>query len=125
MVRVFISLSPWKKAGGAFTDPLTDTSLAWLEWANFVNVRHLRDPAVLAAVALAARNGAVYCAKRRLQTAHLAMSNKPFPHHMFMGAKRQGTTVRRTVAWYLTLANKGKRAGVTLYSRKRATLMLH
>ena len=45
--------------GGAFTDPLTDTSLAWLERANFVNVRHLRDPAVLAAVARAARNGAV------------------------------------------------------------------
>ena len=46
-------------SGGAITDPLTDASLAWLERANFVNVRHLRDPAVLAAVALAARNGAV------------------------------------------------------------------
>ena len=44
---------------GAFTDPLTDTSLAWLERANFVNVRHLRDPAVLAAVARAARNGVI------------------------------------------------------------------
>ena len=46
-------------SGGAFTDPLTDTSLAWLKRANFVNVRHLRDPAVLAAVARAAQNGAV------------------------------------------------------------------
>ncbi|MBQ7321879.1 MAG: hypothetical protein IJW99_07260 [Clostridia bacterium] len=46
-------------SGGAFTDPLTEASLAWLERANFVNVRHLRVPAVLAAVARAARNGAV------------------------------------------------------------------
>ena len=45
--------------GGAVMSGLTDTSLAWLERANFVNVRHLRDPAVLAAVALGARNGAV------------------------------------------------------------------
>ena len=90
MVRIFISLSPWEKAGGAFICPLTDTSLVWLERANFVNVRCLRDPAVLAAVALAARNGAIFCTKRKLQTAHSAMSNKPFHHHAFMGAKRQG-----------------------------------
>ena len=44
---------------GAFIDPLTDTSLAWLERANFVNVRDRRDPDVLAAVARAAQNGAV------------------------------------------------------------------
>ena len=42
-----------------------------------------------------------------------------------MGAKRQGTTALWAVERYLTLANKGKREGVTLYSRKRATLMLH
>ena len=42
MVRVFISLSPWEKAGGAVTYPLTDISLAWLERASFVNVRDLR-----------------------------------------------------------------------------------
>jgi len=90
MVRVFISLSPWKKAGGAFTDPLTDTSLAWLEWANFVNVRHLRDPAVLAAVVLGARNVAIYRVKRKLQTVHSALLPKPFLHHALMGAKRQG-----------------------------------
>ena len=42
MVRVFISLSPWEKAGGAFICPLTDIFLAWLERANFVNVRDLR-----------------------------------------------------------------------------------
>ena len=52
-------LSPWSGSGGAVTDPLTDISLAWLKRANSVNVRHLRDPAVLAAVARAARNGAV------------------------------------------------------------------
>ena len=57
--------------------------------------------------------------------AHSAVSNKPFPHHAPMGAKRQGTTALWAVERYLTLANKGKRAGVTLYSRKRATLMLH
>ena len=90
MVRVFISLSPWKKTGGAFICPLTDISLAWLERANFVNVRDLRDPAVLAAVAPTARNGAVYCAKRGLQTVHSAVLPKPFLHHAFMGAKRQG-----------------------------------
>ena len=90
MVRVFISLSPWKKAGGAFIRPLTDISLAWFERASFVNVRDLRDPAVLAAVALGARNGAVYCAKRGLQTVHSALLPKPFPHHAPMGAKRQG-----------------------------------
>ena len=90
MVRVFISLSPWRKTGGAFICPLTDIFLAWLERANFVNVRCLRDPAVLAAVALAARNGAIFCMKRRLQTVHSAMSNKPFHHHAPMGAKRQG-----------------------------------
>ncbi|MBQ7321899.1 MAG: hypothetical protein IJW99_07360 [Clostridia bacterium] len=56
---MFTLFSPWNGSGGAFTDPLTDTSLAWLERANFVNVRHLRDPAVLAAVTLGARNGAV------------------------------------------------------------------
>ena len=122
MVRVFISLSPWKKAGGAFICPLTDISLAWLERASFVNVRDRRDPAVSAAVARAARNGAVYCAKRGLQTAHSANPSKPFPHHAPMGAKRQGTTAQWAVAWYLTLANMGKRAGVTFHSRKRATL---
>ena len=42
MVRIFISLSPWEKAGGAFIYPLTDISLAWFERANFVNVRDLR-----------------------------------------------------------------------------------
>ena len=52
-------LSPWSGTGGAIISRLTDTSLAWLERANFVNVRDRRDPAVLAAVALAARNGAV------------------------------------------------------------------
>ena len=98
MVRVFISLSPWKKTGGAFICPLTDISLAWLERANFVNVRDLRDPAVLAAVAHAARNGAIYRAKRGLQTAHLTMSNKPFLHHALMGAKREGSTARWAVA---------------------------
>ena len=46
-------------SGGAFTDPLTEASLAWLERANFVRVRHLRDPAASAAVALAARNGVI------------------------------------------------------------------
>ena len=51
-------LSPWRGSGGAVMSRLTDTSLAWLKRANFVNVRHLRDPAVLAAVARAARNGA-------------------------------------------------------------------
>ena len=110
---------------GAFICPLTDASLAWFERANFVSAGHLRDPIASAAVARAAQNGAVYRAKRGLQTAHSAVSNKPFLHHALMGAKRQGSTVRRTVAWYLTLANMGKRAGVTLYSRKRATLMLH
>ena len=90
MVRVFISLSPWEKAGGAFICPLTDISLAWLERANFVNVRDLRDPAVLAAVAPTARNGAIFCAKRGLQVAHSAMPNKPFLHHALRGAKRQG-----------------------------------
>ena len=90
MVRIFISLSPWEKASGAFIYPLTDVSLAWLERANFVNVRDLRDPAVLAAVVLGARNGAIYRAKRGLRTAHSAVSNKPFPHHASMGAKRQG-----------------------------------
>ena len=98
MVRVFISLSPWEKAGGAFICSLTDASLAWLERANFVNVRDLRDPAVLAAVALGARNGAVYCAKRGLQTAYSALSNKPFLHHASMGAKREGSTARWAVA---------------------------
>ena len=90
MVRVFISLSPWKKTGGAFTCWLTDAALAWFERASFVNVRDRRDPAVLAAVALAARNGAVYCAKRGLQMVHSALLPKPFLHHALMGAKRQG-----------------------------------
>ena len=52
-------LSPWRGSGGAITSRLTDADLSWFERANFVNVRHLRDPAVLAAVALAARNGAI------------------------------------------------------------------
>ena len=90
MVRIFISLSPWEKAGGAFICPLTDISLAWLERANFVNVRDLRDPAVSAAMTRAARNGAVYYEKRGLQTVHSALLPKPFLHHAFMGAKRQG-----------------------------------
>ena len=90
MVRVFISLSPWEKAGGAFICPLTDISLAWLERASFVNVRDRRDPAVSAAVVLGARNGAIYRAKRKLQTAHSERSPKPFLHHAPMGAKRQG-----------------------------------
>ena len=90
MVRVFISLSPWKKAGGAFIRPLTDAALAWFERASFVNVRDRRDPAVSAAVVHAARNEAVYCAKRRLQTAHSALSNKPSPHHAPMGGEAAG-----------------------------------
>ena len=125
MVRVFISLSPWEKAGGAFTCWLTDISIAWLERANFVNVRDLRDPAVLATIALGARNGAIYCAKRKLQTAHSERSPKPFLHHAPMGAKRQGTTAQWAVAWYLTRTNKGKREGVTSHRRKHATLTLH
>ena len=125
MVRVFISLSPWKKAGEAFIRPLTDAALAWFERASFVNVRDRRDPAVSAAVAFGARNGAVYCAKRGLQTAHSAMLPKPFLHHTLMGAKRQGTTARWAVAWYLTRMNKGKREGVTSHRRKHATLTLH
>ena len=122
---MFTLFSPWNGSGGAVTDPLTEASLAWLERANFVNVRCLRDPAVSAAVALAARNGAIFCTKRRLQTAHSALSNKPFPHHTLMGAKRQGTTARWAVAWYLTRTNKGKREGVTSHRRKHATLTLH
>ena len=42
-----------------------------------------------------------------------------------MGAKRQGTTALWAVERYLTLANKGKRAGVTSHRRKHATLMRH
>ena len=52
-------LSPWSGSGGAVISGLTDADLSWFERANFVNVRHLRDPAVLAAVALGAQNGAV------------------------------------------------------------------
>ena len=90
MVRIFISLSPWEKAGGAFICPLTDISLAWLERANFVSAGYRRDPIASAAVTLGARNGAIYRAKRVLQTAHSERSPKPFLHHAFMGAKRQG-----------------------------------
>ena len=90
MVRVFISLSPWKKAGGAFIRPLTDAALAWLERANFVSAGDHRDPIASAAVTHAARNGAIYRAKRKLQTAHSERSPKPFLHHALMGAKRQG-----------------------------------
>ncbi|MBQ7322564.1 MAG: hypothetical protein IJW99_10750 [Clostridia bacterium] len=44
---------------GAFTDPLTEASLAWFERANFVRVRDRRDPAASAAMARAARNGVI------------------------------------------------------------------
>ena len=101
MVRVFISLSPWKKTGGAFTCWLTDAALAWFERASFVNVRDRRDPAVLAAVTHAARNGAIYRAKRKLQTAHSERSPKPFPPSYAHGGEAAGS-------WRnLTLANMG------------------
>ena len=59
MGRGNTSLSPWGYSGGAFTSPLTDDALAWLNRTPFVSVRDRRDPAASAAVALAAQNGVI------------------------------------------------------------------
>ena len=53
------SLSPWGFAGGAFTSPLTDAALAWLNRTPFVSVRDLRDPAASASECLVQRHGQV------------------------------------------------------------------
>ncbi|MBQ7321323.1 MAG: hypothetical protein IJW99_04435 [Clostridia bacterium] len=46
-------------SGGAVMSRLTDADLSWFERANFVRVRHLRDPAASAAMTRAARNGVI------------------------------------------------------------------
>ena len=114
---------------------------SWLKRANFVRVRDLRDPAASAAMARAARNGAVYRATRcylkppsrgRLRT-HPNHSPIMLPWgrsveeelaHAPIQPARCGCITTCRLLGNLTRKNKGKGAGVTSCGAVRATLRI-